>query len=493
MTYFKNYTGVRNVMFLTLGDIVESIAWEGSTKDKIETARQQIFNFEYPFWNEEHKKSFETLFIRHFYFNEIAQETEGRFFFELENWLLTNMEFYRKRLASQIWEEKITNPLANYEVFENVSNATSREEVEQILQALERLQSDVGELTKNTNESSSGTYDNTKTIADTLANDEEITNTVTDTVQKTTSQEKTASTNETATENETGEKTGALNEQASENENEQKTAAVNEQATESENAQKVSAGNGVTEKDVQSNTDKTVNEDETNTDFKRELVSNTPQTRLQITTGVDGTGVIEHASTIQEDRDKRVRDTSQVANETANGTENERTTESNTENVAGDKEVSKTGATTENATADKSLSKTSATSENERLTKDVVKDVTDNEQVTSTETDTQTRTETNTLSQDKTQTITDTDAQTTSNTQTGSEQQDTSNTQNVDETQNIDKNVSTKETQNMASHKYGSIGVQTYDQLLNGYRTIFMRVEKEMLDDMHNELFMLVY
>lgn len=448
-------------MFLTLGDIVESIAWEGSTKDKIEVARQQIFNFDYPFWNEEHKKSFETLFIRHFYFNEIAQETEGRFFFELENWMLTNMEFYRKRLVSQIWEEKITNPLANYEVFENVSNATSREEVEQILQALERLQSDVGELTKNTNESSNGTYDNTKTITDTLANDEETTSTVTDTLQKITSQEKTASTNETATENEAGEKTGALNEQGLEN----------------ENAQKVSAGNGVTEKDVQSNTDKTVNEDETNTDFKRELVSNTPQTRLQITTGTDGTGVIEHASTIQEDRDKRLRDTSQVANETSNGTENERTTESNTENVSGDK----------------SLSKTSATTENERLTKDSEKTVADNEQITSTETDTQTRTETNTLSQDKTQTITDTDAQTTSNTQTGSEQQDSTNTQNVDETQNIDKNVSTKETQNMASHKYGSIGVQTYDQLLNGYRTIFMRVEKEMLDDMHNELFMLVY
>lgn len=122
-----------NLETMKLGDIVESLSWQNpnlSLHEKIEVARPQIFKFSYPYWTDEHKKRFETLFIRKFYETEIGFETEGRFFFELENWLLENMEYYVKLLKSQIWEEQIKNPLSNYdlaETFKSLSNKTGNE------------------------------------------------------------------------------------------------------------------------------------------------------------------------------------------------------------------------------------------------------------------------------------------------------------------------------------------------------------------------------
>lgn len=49
-----------------------------STIDEtIENARLQIFNFDYPYYDEEQKKRFETQFLRHYYFREIGFEVFG--------------------------------------------------------------------------------------------------------------------------------------------------------------------------------------------------------------------------------------------------------------------------------------------------------------------------------------------------------------------------------------------------------------------------------
>lgn len=280
-------TGIMNLETMTLGDIVESLSWQNPNiprTEKIENARKIIFNFNYPYWTEEHKQRFETLFIRKFYETEIGFQTEGRFFFELENWLLENMEYYVKLLKSQLWEEQIKNPLSNYDMTESATD----------------------KLTK------SGT-------------------------EKTT---------------------------------------VSQEETRNNNIQE------------NSNVSRETSAENSGTSFDRNIETDTPQNRLSITTE-DGTGVIEYASRIAEN---------------------------------------------------KSTSSANQTSLDE---------------------------------------------------QTGSNTSTANGTANTDSEGNVIRSESETNEHNLT--RVGNIGVMTYDQLLNGYRSIFMRIEKQMLDEMRTELFMLVY
>lgn len=84
-----------------------------STKERIEQGRKQLFDFEYPLFDEAYRKTFETHFIRKFYMREIGTETEGLFKFNLETWLDINMPYFNQLFESELLE---FDPLTNSEM-----------------------------------------------------------------------------------------------------------------------------------------------------------------------------------------------------------------------------------------------------------------------------------------------------------------------------------------------------------------------------------------
>lgn len=97
---------------ITLGEIIEN--------------NVNIFDFDYPFYNEERRKQFEQHFIEHFYFDEIGQETVGRFKQRLKIKLNLIMPYWNKIFIADELEQRI---LDNYDVTEtytrNVTNNTN--------------------------------------------------------------------------------------------------------------------------------------------------------------------------------------------------------------------------------------------------------------------------------------------------------------------------------------------------------------------------------
>lgn len=84
-----------------------------STRDKIEMGRTKLFDFDYPIFDENYRKVFETHFIRNFYTREIGFETEGLFKFQLETWLVINMPYFNKLFESELLS---FDPLSNTKV-----------------------------------------------------------------------------------------------------------------------------------------------------------------------------------------------------------------------------------------------------------------------------------------------------------------------------------------------------------------------------------------
>lgn len=187
----------------TLKEIVDLYALDGTSgniADKIELARPKLFDFDYPVFDSNYKKDFETHFIRNFYMREIGFETEGLFKFNLENYLLINMPYWNKLFESELIS---FDPMSNTKTDTN-HNATK-------------------DSTANSNSETKG--------------------------------------------------------------NSSGTSTQNNNGT-------------LTEKD-----------------FARELESNTPDTRLQITAN-DGTGVIEYASNIKEDSANNSKTSSSTGSDT---------------------------------------------------------------------------------------------------------------------------------------------------------------------------------
>lgn len=75
-----------------------------STREKIEKGRTKLFDFDYPIFDENYRKVFETHFIRKFYMREIGFETEGLFKFQLETWLSINMPYFNKLFESELMD-----------------------------------------------------------------------------------------------------------------------------------------------------------------------------------------------------------------------------------------------------------------------------------------------------------------------------------------------------------------------------------------------------
>nr|DAQ85698.1 MAG TPA: Lower collar protein [Caudoviricetes sp.] len=86
---------------LTLGEIIEN--------------NVNIFDFEYPFYSEEYRPTFERHFIEHFYFDEIGQETVAKFKQRLKIKFNLIMPYWNKIFLADNLEQRI---LDNYDVTE---------------------------------------------------------------------------------------------------------------------------------------------------------------------------------------------------------------------------------------------------------------------------------------------------------------------------------------------------------------------------------------
>ena len=87
-----------------------------------------IFNFDYPLFDESYREVFQKKFIDHFYFREIGFETVGRFIFHLREQLNLIMPYYNKIYLSQAIKQNITD---NYDITETYNRVTlGRTEVE---------------------------------------------------------------------------------------------------------------------------------------------------------------------------------------------------------------------------------------------------------------------------------------------------------------------------------------------------------------------------
>lgn len=159
-----------------------------STRDVIEKGRTKLFDFQYPIFDPDYKKVFETHFIRKFYMREIGFETEGLFKFHLETWLLINMPYFNKLFESE---------LLNYDPLTNTKTDVTHNKTN------DRTQNDDRDISQNTigkdtaHSDSTATTDSTDTTN--MTKDKDSVNTVdrTDTTNSTLTVDRDKTGNET--------------------------------------------------------------------------------------------------------------------------------------------------------------------------------------------------------------------------------------------------------------------------------------------------------
>lgn len=79
---------------LAFGELIDS-GYTLTDAEVLEISRKKIFDFKYEFYEEEEKrKSLETGILKHFWFDEIGQETFAYWKFELQHWMEVNMNRY---------------------------------------------------------------------------------------------------------------------------------------------------------------------------------------------------------------------------------------------------------------------------------------------------------------------------------------------------------------------------------------------------------------
>lgn len=110
---------------LTLGEIIEN--------------NVNIFDFEYPFYSEEYRPSFERHFIEHFYFDEIGQETIAKFKQRLKIKFNLIMPYWNKIFLADNLEQRI---LDNYDVTETYTREVANNSTATNESTNKNLQSD---------------------------------------------------------------------------------------------------------------------------------------------------------------------------------------------------------------------------------------------------------------------------------------------------------------------------------------------------------------
>lgn len=378
-----------------LRDIVESETHYGSpmqptTKERIEMGRQKVFDFDYPLFDESYRKEFETRFIRSFYMNEISEETFGLWKFKLETWLNLHMPYFNQLYRSTLLEY---DPLINTDY-----KVTS-----------------LGK--KNINFDEKG-------------------NTNVDTKIDKVGSKKFAEDQEGNVTNDGNSNTDTKDNLNSEN---NVKGHVN---TDTKN----DGTNDVTKDGTVSDVEEKIGSDKGNKDqktFDRNIETDTPDSRLQITTGEDGTGVIEYASKIAEDK-KNFREDHDIS--TKENNKNDRTSHEESKGKTSDTSNSVTDATNDTKHKEDATGNSKTTAHNEeKSTKNTVQN-------------------------------TSTTDGTIGNVNGGS-----------------DKNQKTDEVKDYIEHRVGKQGVETYPEMVMKFRQSMINVDEQILRAIRKELFMIVY
>ena len=87
-----------------------------------------LFDFDYSFYNESHKKGFEKKFVDRFLFDEIGAETVARFKHNLRTTLNEIMPYYTHLYETTIYDY---NPILNYDLQEVIIRDVSNEQEEE--------------------------------------------------------------------------------------------------------------------------------------------------------------------------------------------------------------------------------------------------------------------------------------------------------------------------------------------------------------------------
>lgn len=378
-----------------LRDVVESKTHYGSPmqpthKERIEMGRQKVFDFDYPLFDESYRKEFETRFIRNFYMNEISEETFGLWKFKLETWLNLHMPYFNQLYRSTLLEY---DPLINtdYKVtslgkknikFDEKGNTIVDTTIDK--SGSKKFAEDFDGKVINDGNSNTNTTDN-------LDSENNVKGNVnTDT---------TSNTKTDLDKNQTVKDTGIKNENST------------------------------------SNT--------TDNSFDRKIETDTPDSRLQITTNEDGTGVIEYASNIGENKGKK---TSQTTTSGHEDTENTRTNKETSTVDLSDNGNTKTDATSDTTHKENAKGSSETTAHNEEKS---VKNTVAN---------------------------TSTNEGTKGNVTGGS-----------------DRNNMTDEVKDYIEHRVGKQGVETYPEMVMKFRKAMINVDEQILRAIRKELFMIVY
>lgn len=109
---------------LALTELIDS-GYTLSNDEILEIARKKIFDFDYEFYDDEEKrKSFETGILKHFWFDEIGQETYAYWKFELQHWFEINMSRYYSLFKTIPFQDQ-DDPTANTNYTETYTRTNS--------------------------------------------------------------------------------------------------------------------------------------------------------------------------------------------------------------------------------------------------------------------------------------------------------------------------------------------------------------------------------
>lgn len=93
--------------------------YEQTDLQVLEIARKKIFDFDYKFYDDEEKrKALETGILKHFWFDEIGQETYAYWHWELQHWFEINMDRYYTLFKTIPFQDQ-EDPTANTHYTEN--------------------------------------------------------------------------------------------------------------------------------------------------------------------------------------------------------------------------------------------------------------------------------------------------------------------------------------------------------------------------------------
>lgn len=419
---------------LELREIIEQVTQfeEMSHTERIKKGHSNLFDFDYPIFDEAYRNVFETHFIRNFYMREIGFETEGLFKFRLETWLNINMPYYNKLFESELIE---FDPLESYNL------KTKYQKVNDIMQDGEKRYSQNDKKTINQND---------KKSLNSTENEKRKLNDITDKTQQDSEMISKQDNRDLTVDNFTN-----STQHGSSDSNMDATSNVKGNVNEMNDKTDKSTLDGRTEIFTIDN-EKTKN-------FNRNLTSDTPDSRLAITTD-NGKGVIEYASKIAEDVDDNLRiiegknttKTDDVKDDVSKENRNQDSTSDTTSNTQ----------TIESTTLDEDVSFQSDVRENQIGSSDKSYNMSAQDRLDSTSSTDKTTNDTESFTSDVTDDFT---------------------TSHEDKT-----NSKINDIEDYIESKVGSIGVKTYSEMIKEYRNILLRIERDIFYEM-NELFMLVY